>query len=126
MPKQMIEVICPVCGRTMHKIIVSKKTTDKIEGQKEKYYDSISGVEGKLYLDYLKEKWDLNKEHWGIVRDCPGGRGSGFPIVDYLTERENSPVLFDKLKEQLLRGIAWWINREWISKEELIERIKDM
>jgi len=32
MPKQIIEVICPVCGRTMHRIIIPKKTTDKIGG----------------------------------------------------------------------------------------------
>ena len=128
--KQYIEVMCPVCGRTMGKIILNKTATGE-EGmkikQEQKDFDSIMDEKQqprKLYLDYLNDRWDINKSEWGFIRDCPGGRGSGFPIVGYYKEPDDNPELFNKLKRQLINGIKWFVNKGWINKEEILDSLK--
>ena len=113
--KQYIECLCPVCGRTMGKILLDKELSKRESG----YYSIESYKRRQLYLDYLEDKWDLDKKEWAYIRDASGGRGHGFPIIDTLEEPEEAPELFEKLKSQLLRGLQWWINREWITQEEI-------
>lgn len=128
--KVYVEVLCPVCGRAMGKIIVAKRASGRegMEIKKEMWQlKSKTGEEIEVkesYLDYLEKRWDIDKEEWGFIRDCSGGRGSGFPIVGWLKKKEDAPDLFEKLKQQLLRGIAWWVNRGWITEEEILETIK--
>ena len=117
--KYITEVLCPVCGRTMSRIVVDKETTDKKEGLVLK---ALGLGEKKDYLDYLSERWDLNKSEWGLIREAKGGRGSGFPIIDWLKNPEDAPELHQKLKKQLLNGLKWWLNKGWISQKE-IEKI---
>jgi len=130
--KQYIEVMCPVCGRTMSKIILNKVATGE-EGmkvkQEQKDLDNIMGEKQqprKPYLDYLSERWDINKNEWGFIRDCPGGRGSGFPIIGYYTKPEDNINLFNKLKRQLLNGIKWFVNKGWLTKEEILQALKEI
>jgi len=130
--KQYIEVMCPVCGRTMGKIILNKIATGEkgIEVKKEQKDFEVmmdsKQQERKLFLDYLNERWDINKDEWGFIRDCPGGRGSGFPIVGYYTKPTDNIELFIKLKRQLLNGIRWFVNKGWLTKEEILEALKDI
>jgi len=132
MSKQIIEALCPVCGRTIHRIIVDKSSKSKKEGEKIKKYHKGEVVSGSiLYLDYLAQKWDLNKDYWGIVREAIGGRnpdgsrkGRGFPIVGYLKTKKDNKEIFEKLKRQFLNGLAWWIEHNWFTKQEVIDFIQ--
>jgi len=119
--KIYVEVLCPICGRMMGKYIPNKGTTKK-EGKSIMYAWRGPGI-SISYLDYLKDKWDENKKFWGIVRDATGGKGAGFPIIDYLEDPNDDPELFNKLKEQILRGLRWWLKRGWITKAELKQLI---
>jgi len=134
MPKRIIETLCPVCGRTMHRIVLHKEYSKE---EWKKYGHSFLYLEyghkpRKLYLDYLNEKWDLDKPHWGIIRECIGGRnpggsreGRGFPIVDYLHEEEDNPALFAKWINQVKNGLAWLVKRKWLSLETLEDWLKE-
>jgi len=126
MAKEITELICPVCGRTIHKYIKEKRTRNKAQGQREKIIDYQLGRKGIEYLDYLEKNWNPDKSFYGFVREARGGRGAGFPIVRWLEKPEDDPERFNKLKRQLLRGLEWWIKRGWITKEEVEEALKEM
>ncbi len=91
--------LCPVCGRTIPEfraIKVGYVTIDRIN-----YFGSI--------------EWDPNKAFG--VKYRAGGRGS-FQDTEPI-KPEDAPELFNAVKKRLIDALHEWIQKGWITEEEL-------
>ena len=114
-----IELMCPICGRMMGRIN-PKKMTRKKEGYKIFYM--IKGDPYTMpYLDYLEQKWDENKDFWALIRD----QKDRFKIIGHYRSPEDNPALFQKFKEQIKRGLSWWLSKGWLTREDLEELLEE-
>jgi hypothetical protein len=101
--ERIVAAICPCCGRTIPEkraIKAGYVTVDHIG-----YFASI--------------EWD-EKKAFGVSY-LPGGRGSmGWSYID----PEEAPELFEAVKARLIRAVREWINKAWLSEEEISIALK--
>jgi len=122
MSEYYFEAICPVCGRAIGKIYYPKpwETEGKIPPSTYKQMKKIRlGMDAlDFFNEYLIPNYDLNRSYWGIVRETGKGR---MTILRYLENPEDNPELFNGLKQALKLALEHYLNKEWISKEEIEE-----
>lgn len=96
---EILEAFCPVCGRT-----VPQNRALKVGGVvvgKVGYFESID--------------WDPNKP-FGVAKEA-SGRGS-LANFRYINPDE-APELFEVLKARLIQALKEWINKGWLSPDEI-------
>jgi len=97
--ERIVYFLCPLCGRSTPEkraIKIGYITVDRVD-----YFGSI--------------EWDPNKA-FGFVREAKG-RGS-FADFEYIGPEE-APELFEAVKARFIQALEEWVNKKWISREEL-------
>jgi len=103
------QAICPVCGRSAG--------TEVIET-----------VPGKPYIKLAKRSyWERIKEFdpdkpFGVIQETVG-RGS-FRLIGYFNPEEDKDGYYPLIKLSLLNAIKAWLDKGWLTREELNEAIK--
>lgn len=104
------EAFCPMCGRTM-----GKKTTYR--------------VPGKPYFGIARQdnRWEMTKEFtgdkpFGVVKSSEG-RGT-LKFERYYEIGEDEEGYFPLMKARLLAVVKEWLDKNWITREEVDEALK--
>ncbi len=98
------QAICPVCGRS-----AGVEVTER--------------VEGKPYIKLKKRNyWERVKDYdpkkpFGVIQETIG-RGS-FNLVGYFSPEEDVDGFFPLVKGRLLQAMKEWVDKEWITREEV-------
>ena len=110
MPSEWREAFCPTCGRTM--------------GMK-----TILRTPGKPYMGIARRenRWEATKEFtgdkpFGVVKSSEG-RGS-LKFERYYGIDEDLEGYFPLMKNRLLNVIKEWIDKDWLSREEVQKMIE--
>jgi len=104
------QAICPVCGRA-----AGYQVTERVPGKpymvwkRENYWEKIRG-------------FDPDKP-FGVIQDVSQGRGKSFGVIGYFGPEEDTDGFFPLVKERLLAAVTEWVNKEWITKEEVLKAI---
>lgn len=100
------QAICPVCG-TSHGNVVTERNP------------------GKPYIIYSRENFwqrtltfDPNKP-FGVIQETTG-RGS-FRFLGYFDPNEDVDGMFPLVKARLLRAVQEWLNKGWLTREEVMQ-----
>jgi len=102
------EAFCPMCGRTMGKRTVT--------------------IEGKPWIKIGEEnRWEETKNFtgdkpFGVVKSSEG-RGT-MQLVRYYDINEDAEGYFPLMKARLLNVISEWLDKGWITREEVEVAIK--
>ncbi|HDD44196.1 MAG TPA: hypothetical protein ENG63_04975 [Candidatus Desulfofervidus auxilii] len=117
--KTYIELICPVCGRAAGNRILDKTYGSQAELTAKKALLSRVAKHKVDFWEYVINKHEelKNFKHYGIVRECLGGRGQGFKIIEYLTDIESKH--FKKLKKAFLLALDRWLSFGFLNKKEI-------
>lgn len=102
--KQYRQALCPVCG-TAHGIEV----TDRVPGK------PYIVLERRNYWERTKD-FDPDKP-FGVIQETIG-RGS-FRVLGYFSPEEDVDGFFPLVKARLLAATKEWLDKGWISREEL-------
>ncbi len=104
------EIICPVCGRSIHEYHHFVKSS-KVLNKTYRIRDDVA----IHYLDYLDSIYDMDRDYFAIERDT--GK-SGFGNITNLGP-EDWEEGFVNIKKAMFRAMKYYINKGWITKEEL-------
>lgn len=102
--KEYRQALCPVCG-TAHGIEV----TDRVPGK------PYIVLERRNYWERVKD-FDPDKP-FGVIQETIG-RGS-FKVLGYFSPEEDQNGFFPLVKARLLSAVREWLDKGWISREEL-------
>lgn len=100
--KAIMEALCPVCGRA----IPERRGTVK---------SKLGNLETQPYFESID--WDKNKP-FGIR--LPTNGKASFKNWDYI-DRDEAPELFEALKNRFLQALNEWLEKGWITREEVTE-----
>jgi len=102
--------ICPVCGRAAG-------------------YQVTERVPGKPYMVLERQNfWEKTKEFvpdkpFGVIQDVSKGRGKSFKVIGYFNPEEDTDGFFPLVKGRLLAAMREWLDKGWISREEVFQAI---
>ena len=97
--ERVMAAICPLCGRAVPEKRAIK--SGYITVDRKPYFDSID--------------WDENKP-FGVAYPLTG-RGS-LRDWEYISP-EQAPELFEALRQRFIQALREWINKGWLSQEEI-------
>lgn len=100
-----IQAFCPTCGRT----IAERRATVR---------SKLGALETTPYFDSIA--WDPDKPFG--VRLSTNGKGS-FRDWAYIS-KEDAPELFEALKNRLLTACKEWLQKGWITEDEIARIIE--
>ncbi len=105
MSSEWREAFCPLCGRTMGKKTVYRQP-------------------GKPYFGILRQenRWESTQDFtgekpFGVVKSSEG-RGT-LKLVRYFGIEEDTDGYFPLIKARLLAVIGEWLEKGWITREEV-------
>lgn len=103
------QAICPICG-TAHGIQVTETVPGKpyIKLRRGNYWDRT-------------KSFDPNKP-FGVIQETLG-RGT-FRLVGYFSPEEDQDGFFPLVKARMLQAMKEWVDKGWITKEEVEGIIK--
>lgn len=103
------QAFCPVCG-----VAHGMEVTDT--------------PEGKPYIALKKRNyWERTREFdpakpFGVIQETQG-RGS-FRLVGYFNPSEDQDGFYPLVKDALLNAVKNWMDKGWLSRQELEAKIK--
>lgn len=98
--KATLEALCPVCGRA----IPERRATVR---------SKLGNLETQPYFESIE--WDKNKP-FGIR--LPTNGKASFKNWDYI-DRDEAPEFFEALKNRFLQALREWLDKGWITREEI-------
>ena len=101
------QAFCPVCG-----VSHGTKVTETVEGK-----PYIVLARGNFWE---KKNWDSNKPFGSIQETL--GRGT-FKFLGYFQPEEDIDGYYPLVKDRLLSACKEWIDKGWLTREELEEAI---
>lgn len=99
-----LQALCPLCGRAIPERRVTVRS-------------NLGALETKPYFDSID--WDPDKP-FGI-RLPTNGKGS-FKDWSYI-DKDEAPVLFEALKRRFLEALREWVDKGWITEDEVANLI---
>ena len=102
------QALCPVCG-TAHGVEVTQT------------------VRGKPYIKLKRRNyWERVKDYdpdkpFGVIQETLG-RGS-FKLLGYFSPAEDQDGFFPLIKARLLQATKEWMDKGWITREEIDEAL---
>jgi len=90
---ELREAICPVCGKCIS-------------------LHHRGGLQNHL------DKFDHNKP-FGVILDNQGGKWHGYRFIGYFNPQDDTTGLYEAVKGRLMGAVREWIDKGWITREEL-------
>lgn len=100
------QALCPVCGSAHGKV-----ATFRVPG---KPYIKGNFVN---YWERIKD-FDPDKS-FGVIQEVGRGRGRSFKLIGYFSPEEDIDGYFPLVKLRLLNAVKEWLNKDWLSKDEV-------
>ena len=103
------QALCPVCG-TAHGTEVTET------------------VPGKRYIKLARQNfWERTKafdpnKPFGVIQDTTGRRN--FRLIGYFSPEEDVNGFFPLVKSRLLAAVGEWLEKQWITREEVEALLK--
>jgi hypothetical protein len=95
--REGLQAFCPVCGR----MVMDRQVGDPLSPRTVDYFDSI--------------EWDPDKP-FGVAKSLAGY--SSLRDWRYITPEE-APELFAGMRARFLQALREWLDKGWISREEI-------
>lgn len=108
--KKIREIICPVCGRSIHEYHHFVKA-NKIAGKTYRVRDDVA----IHYLDYLTSVYDMDRDYFAIERDT--GKGGLGNITNLFPDDWEDG--FSNIKKAVLRAVEYYAKKGWITKKDI-------
>lgn len=103
------QAFCPVCGRAAGTQVINK-SSDGVPIIRQNFWE-IGGF------------FDIDKP-FGVIQDIGGRAGRG-EVLGYFSPEEDQSGFFPLVKERMLRAMAKWVKRGWITRAEISAAIKE-
>lgn len=116
MSKNLISLVCPVCGKAENAHYISQDIKKSFEYIKKLYKNPDYTVK---YTDYITSIYDMHRDYISV--EFEGGR-AGFKYKNQLSP-EADPDGFIELKYALFRALHWLLNMKWLDEDEILDGV---
>lgn len=106
------QALCPVCGSAHGKV-----ATSRVPGKPSIKWNFVN------YWERIKD-FDPDKP-FGVIQGVGLGRGRSFKHIGYFSPEEDIDGYFPLVKLRLLNAVKEWLNKGWLSKDEIRDLIED-
>jgi len=102
------QALCPVCGRAAG--------VKRLEYPQGGYWP---GRSTQNFWEYTKD-FDPDKP-FGVIQEVGGGRGHSFKVIGYFNPEDDIDGYYPLIKARLLNAVKEWLNKDWLTKEEVAD-----